>query len=133
MRLALTIGLFFACVTPALAAALTAEEAKETFFGFDMAGYVEGTDETWRECIKPTGRTVYWHDGIYQEGTLRIRDDAMLCFSYPDPETAAESCFSATRVGSNWRFEYETQGGSTFITSQARMVKACPTGVGPTS
>jgi hypothetical protein len=134
LRLALAAVLFFAATAPALAQTLSAREAKQIFYGFDMMGVVEGTDVSWRECIRPNGKTSYWHDQDYQQGTLRIRDDGVLCFSYPDPQTGTEACWHAERLsGSNWRFVSVDGGATVFVTKQTRKAKSCPDNNAPIS
>lgn len=122
---ALSIGLVLALATPALAAALSAAEAKKMFFGFDMNGYVEGTDEKWRECIQPNGDTAYWHNG-FDRGRLRIRDDGALCFSYASSGYRAQGCYFAHRAGDKWRFVNEDEPDSVFVSTAFRKVNACP-------
>jgi hypothetical protein len=118
--------LALALAAPSLAWAMSAAEAKKTFFGYDMNGVIEGTDQRWRECINPNGTTAYWFDGQFRKGFLRVRDDGMLCFSYPNPKSAPEDCFAAHKTASGWRFTYEFPGGDTFIASHVRKVNACP-------
>ncbi len=132
-RQILAAGLLLAGAAPALAAPLSARDAKKQFFGYDMMGHIEGSNTQWRECVNPSGKTVYWIEGEKREGTLRIRDDGALCFSYPNPQVADEDCFFAERRGaSNWRFTYEFQG-DTFVTDKTRKVKECPKEEAPIS
>jgi hypothetical protein len=134
MRRVVVALFLLACAAPALAAPLSAKDAKKQFFGYDMMGRIEGTNTQWRECVNPSGGTVYWIEGEKREGTLRIRDDGALCFSYPNPQLSDEDCFTAERRGaSNWRFVYEFAGGDTFVTTKTRRVKECPKEEAPIS
>ena len=109
-----------------IADALTAAEGKSIFLGYDMNGVIEGTKTRWRECVNPNGTTAYWVEGDIRKGFLRIRDDGALCFSYPDPQHAAEDCFFAAKKGAGWRFTYEQEGGDTFIATSVKKVAKCP-------
>jgi hypothetical protein len=118
----------------ALGPRATPDEAKKAFFGFDMEGYVEGSNTSWRECIEPAGKTSYWYDGAFDQGKMRVRDDGALCFSYASSGFAQEGCYFAHHEGKNWRFVGETQGDGVFVTRRTRAnVRACPGEQVPTS
>jgi hypothetical protein len=89
-------------VATAQTARLTADEATRELFGVELAGVNESAGDDWRECIEPSGRTVYERGGEKREGRLEIRPDGQACFNYP-PD-AYWSCFSAFREGENYRF-----------------------------
>src|SRR5690606_6647972 len=56
-------------------ARLTAAEARAELFGVELAGVHEGAGDAWRECIEPSGRTLYTRFGQVREGRLEIRAD----------------------------------------------------------
>ena len=105
-------------IAAAQTARLSAEQARAELFGVELAGVNESVGDEWRECIEPTGRTVYERGGERLEGRLEIRPDGQACFNYP-PETQW-SCFSVAREGDNYRFD-------DFITRTIRRdVRQCP-------
>jgi hypothetical protein len=138
MRIAL-IALLILAAAPARAApaappAPAPAAGGSAFLGFDMSGYVEGTNRQWRECIKPAGVTSYWIEGFFDQGRVRVRDDGVLCFSYKSENFAREGCFIAERRGENWRFTDENDRQTVFVTTHTRKnVKACPTNLPPVS
>jgi hypothetical protein len=127
MRVTIFSAILLAAVAPAVAATLSADQAKKIFFGYDMAGYLAGENTKWHECIHPDGTTTYWFAGTIDDGRLRIRDDGVLCFSYKSTNYQNEGCFTAQRNGSNWRFTDENDPSTVFVTTHTRSVKACPT------
>jgi len=50
-------------IASAQTARLTAEQARAELFGVELAGVNESVGDEWRECIEPTGRTVYDRGG----------------------------------------------------------------------
>jgi hypothetical protein len=90
-------------VAAAQTALLTAEQARAELFGVELAGVNESFGDAWRECIEPSGRTVYERGGERREGRLEIRPDGQACFNYP-PD-AYWSCFGVAREGENYRFD----------------------------
>jgi hypothetical protein len=99
-------------------ARLSAEQAPAELFGVELAGVNESVGDEWRECIEPSGRTVYERGRERREGRLEIRPDGRACFNYP-PETQW-SCFDVAREGENYRFD-------DFVTRTIRRgVRACP-------
>jgi hypothetical protein len=106
-------------IATAQTARLNAEQARTELFGVELAGVNESVGDEWRECIEPTGRTVYERGGERREGRLEIRPDGQACFNYP-PETQW-SCFGVAREGENYRFD-------DFVTRTIRRgVRECPT------
>jgi hypothetical protein len=98
---------------------LTADQARAELFGVELAGVNESFGDAWRECIEPTGRTIYERGGQRREGRLIIQSDGQACFNYP-PD-AYWSCFSVQREGDNYRFD-------TFVTRTVRRgVTSCGT------
>lgn len=105
-------------IAAAQTARLSAAQARAELFGVELAGVNESAGDEWRECIEPTGRTVYERGGERREGRLEIRPDGQACFNYP-PETYW-SCFSVAREGDNYRFD-------DFVTRTIRRgVRECP-------
>lgn len=105
-------------IASAQTARLTAEQARAELFGVELAGVNESVGDEWRECIEPSGRTVYDRGGERREGRLEIRPDGQACFNYP-PETQW-SCFGVEREGENYRFD-------AFVTRTIRRgVRECP-------
>ena len=90
-------------IAAAQTARLTAAEARRELFGVELTGVNETYGDEWRECIEPSGRTVYERHGERVEGRLEIRPDGQACFNYP-PE-ASWSCFGVAREGGNYRFD----------------------------
>lgn len=103
LSLIVLITVSAAGIAAAQTARLTAEEARRELFGVELAGVNESFGDAWRECIEPSGRTVYERGGVIQEGRLEIRPDGQACFNYP-PD-AYWSCFSVHREGENYRFD----------------------------
>ncbi len=89
-------------IAAAQTARLTADEARLELFGVELAGVNETYGDEWRECIEPSGRTVYRRGDERVEGQLEIRPDGQACFNYP-PD-AAWNCFNVMREGENYRF-----------------------------
>lgn len=90
-------------IAAAQTARLTAAEVRCELFGVELAGVNETYGDEWRECIEPSGRTVYTRGDERLAGRLEIRPDGQACFIYP-PETGW-SCFSVVREGENYRFD----------------------------
>jgi hypothetical protein len=111
MSLIVLVLVSAAGVAAAQTALLTADEARAELFGVDLAGVNESFGDEWRECIEPSGRTVYERGSQRREGRLEIRPDGQACFNYP-PDTYW-SCFDVAREGGNYRFD-------TFITRTVR-------------
>lgn len=84
-------------------AVLTAEESRAELFGVELGGVNETYGDSWRECIEPSGRTIYERRGVRREGRLRILDDGQACFHYG--EDSYESCFVVEREGEHYRFQ----------------------------
>jgi hypothetical protein len=107
MRRGLSLFVLFAVSAVSMAAAqaahLSADEARRELYGVELAGVNESAGDQWRECIEPSGRTVYERAGVVQEGRLEIRPDGQACFNYP-PD-AYWSCFNVVREGENYRFD----------------------------
>jgi hypothetical protein len=107
MRRGMSLIVLVVTATVGIAAAqtarLTAEEARRELFGVELAGVNESFGDDWRECIEPSGRTVYERGDDVREGRLEIRPDGQACFNYP-PDTFW-SCFSVAREGENYRFD----------------------------
>jgi hypothetical protein len=107
MRRGLSLFVLAAVTATGIAAAqsvrLTADEARRELFGVELAGVNEAYGDNWRECIEPSGRTVYERGGEIREGRLEIRPDGRACFNYP-PD-AYWSCFHAYSDGENYRFD----------------------------
>lgn len=106
---------------------LSAQEMRAELFGVEMSGYTRGgSGETlaWRECIEPSGRTVYrLADVPARRGRMTVRDDARVCFAYEDTAYSDESCFRANRAGPD---RYVFWGDGVFhATRVVRSVKAC--------
>ncbi|MGE0663258.1 MAG: hypothetical protein AB7H66_08165 [Hyphomonadaceae bacterium] len=117
----MSLFVLFAAATVGIAAAqtvrLTAEEARAELFGVELSGVNESFGDSWRECIEPSGRTVYERGDEVREGRLEIRPDGQACFNYP-PDTYW-SCFNVDREGDNYRFD-------SFVTHTVRRgVRAC--------
>ncbi len=118
----------------AAAAAVGAAEAKRTFFGFDMQGYLAPTGEKWRECIEKSGATRYWFGGEVREGRLRVREDGALCFTYAEDGFRSEGCYAAHRSeGDNWRFVDVRDPDAVFVTTATRKGVASCEAAGATS
>lgn len=135
MRRSLFFAAIFALgmVSPALAKALSAAEAKKAFFGLDMTGVYEPDGTPWRECVKPSGETIYWYRGTIDFGRLTIRNDGALCFAYKSTDYAqTDNCYNATRVGGGYRFTHVSDPSSVFVAKQAKPIKACPDPNAPT-
>ncbi|MGD9967112.1 MAG: hypothetical protein AB7T59_11365 [Hyphomonadaceae bacterium] len=107
MRRGISLIVLFATATAGIAVAqtvrLTPEEARRELFGVELAGVNESFGDDWRECIEPSGRTVYERGAEVREGRLEIRPDGQACFNYP-PDTYW-SCFDVAREGDNYRFD----------------------------
>ncbi|MBX3430631.1 MAG: hypothetical protein KF779_13700 [Hyphomonadaceae bacterium] len=104
-------------IAAAQTARLTAEEARRELFGVELAGVNEVVGDEWRECIEPSGRTVYRRGGRVLEGRLVVQPDGQACFNYP-PDSDW-SCFGVVREGENYRFD-------SFVTRTVRRdVRAC--------
>ncbi len=122
MRMSLVVlcAVVSASVAFAQAVQLTSEEARAELFGVELAGVNESAGDSWRECIEPTGRTLYRRGGEVREGRLEIRPDGQACFNYP-PD-AHWACFAVLREGENYRFD-------DFVTRTVRRgVSACGAG-----
>ncbi len=129
----LAATLVLGLATPALAKALSAAEAKKAFFGLDMTGVYEPDGTPWRECVKPSGETVYWYRGTVDLGRLAIRKDGALCFSYKSSDySQTDNCYTAVRQGAGYRFTHVTDPSSVFVAKQAKPIKACPDPEAPT-
>jgi hypothetical protein len=107
MQRGVSLFVLFVTATMGIAAAqtarLTADEARRELFGVELAGVNESAGDDWRECIEPSGRTVYERGGEVREGRLEIRPDGLACFNYP-PD-AHWSCFNVVREGDGYRFD----------------------------
>ncbi|MGQ0531311.1 MAG: hypothetical protein ACT4OF_01295 [Caulobacteraceae bacterium] len=107
MRRGMCLIVLFAAATAGIAAAqtvrLTADEARAELFGVELAGVNESFGDDWRECIEPSGRTIYQRAGERREGRLEIRPDGQACFNYPPDHYW--SCFDVVREGENYRFD----------------------------
>jgi hypothetical protein len=111
-----------ASVAAAQSMRLTADQARAELFGVELAGVNESFGDDWRECIEPSGRTIYERGGRLIEGRLEIRPDGQACFNYP-PDTYW-SCFDVQREGENYRFD-------SFVTRTVRRgVTSCGTADG---
>jgi hypothetical protein len=118
MSLIVLAAVSVAGIAAAQTARLSAEQARAELFGVELAGVNESVGDEWRECIEPSGRTVYERGGERREGRLEIRPDGQACFNYP-PETQW-SCFNVDREGENYRFD-------DFVTRAIRRgVRECP-------
>lgn len=129
MRKSLLAVAFIAAVAaaaPALAKTISEAEAKRTFFGLDMGGVYQPDGAPWRECIEPSGKTRYWHDGVYDNGKLTISKEGYLCFSYESRNFQDQACFTAERSGKGWKFVSIEDAASVFLATRATKVKACP-------
>jgi hypothetical protein len=107
MRRGMSLIVLIVTATMGIAAAqtarLTADEARRELFGVELAGVNESFGDDWRECIEPSGRTVYERGDDVREGRLEIRPDGQACFNYP-PDTYW-SCFAVDREGDGYRFD----------------------------
>ncbi len=90
-------------IAAAQTARLTAAEARRELFGVELAGVNEIDGDEWRECIEPSGRTIYRRGDERLEGRLEIRPDGQACFNYATAE--GWNCFSVVREGENYRFD----------------------------
>jgi hypothetical protein len=118
-----------AIASPALAQGdhLGPAEARRFFYGIDMQGKHQPSGDDWRECIDPDGKTAYWHNGVYDEGRLTIRNDGALCFSYASSGFRNQACWMVKRVDpTNYRFESADGDEGVFVTTRTRPAQSCP-------
>jgi hypothetical protein len=127
----------FVCVASAAAAQggwLSAPEARRIFFGIDMSGRYEPSQEPWRECIAPDGKTAYWFGGAFDEGRLTVRRDGALCFSYASSSYKDEACWRVKRTAkAAYRFESTDGTPGVFVTTATRPAQSCPGRAPPVS
>ena len=90
---------------------MSAADIEATFFGVDMSGVTYSFGEPWRECIEPSGETVYHFMGETRIGRAWVNENAQLCFVYPADETGdTPACFQAFKRGLDYIFYSEFNG-----------------------
>lgn len=136
MRAALVAVFAFAAATTATAqsAYLSAPDARRIFYGIDMRGKHQPSNQDWRECIDPEGRTSYWFEGAYDRGRLTVRNDGALCFSYASSNYGRTACWKVRRLSAtSYRFESVDGDAGVFIATATRPARACPAENAPIS
>ena len=111
-----------ASIAAAQSARLTAEEARRELFGVELIGVNETAGDEWRECIEPSGRTVFRRGDESLEGRLDIRPNGQACFNYGP--LGGQACFEVVREGANYRF------GDFVTRSVRRGVRECGAATG---
>lgn len=104
---------------------LAKKEVEAALFGIDMMGFSPTYRMSWRECITPTGETLYETPLGVQKGRLRIADDGTACFSYLDTNYQVESCYSVVRNGKGYMFHHDGDGGVFVTTRLVTGVRNC--------
>jgi hypothetical protein len=99
-------------------------DARRELFGADLSGHVgDDTSYAWRECIDPSGLTLYEIGGQQRRGRLRINERGEACFRYPpDEDISGEACFGVGRAGRGYEFRSQ---GEPFRATSVRRVTTC--------
>lgn len=136
MRAAFVVVFALAVATAASAqnAYMSAPEARRIFYGIDMRGKHQPSNQDWRECITPGGVTSYWFEGAFDQGRLTVRADGAVCFSYASSNYGRNACWKVRRLtATTYRFESADGDTGVFVTSATRPAKACPADNAPIS
>jgi hypothetical protein len=91
-------------------------EAKAALFGIDMQGYSPTYGFSWRECIEPSGKTLYETPDRTSRGQLEISLDGRACFSYDTDNYEYQSCYVTYRSATGLRFEGDLK--EVFVTTK---------------
>jgi len=97
-------------------APLKEAETKAALFGIDMQGYSPTYGFSWRECIDPSGKTLYETPDRTSHGRLEISLDGRACFSYEDDNYEYQGCYATYRSATGLRFEGEAK--EVFVTTK---------------
>jgi hypothetical protein len=135
MRLAVVAVLALAsAAASAQSAYLGPSEARRVFYGIDMRGKHQPSNQDWRECIDPDGKTSYWFQGAYDQGRLTVRGDGALCFSYASSDYERNACWKVRRLtATTYRFESADGDAGVFVATATRPAQSCPDQNAPVS
>jgi hypothetical protein len=98
-------------------APLKEAEAKAALFGIDMQGYSPTYGFSWRECIEPTGKTLYETPDRTSQGRLEISLDGRACFSYEDDNYEYQGCYMTYRTATG-ALRFEGEAKELFVTTR---------------
>ncbi len=103
---------------------LSGAQLKASLFGIEMTGYSPTFGFSWRECIAPSGETLYETPDGVMKGRLTISPKDEACFAYEDDGYATPACYRTRQTDKGFRFEGEFD--SLFITTKVVTgIKTC--------